>query len=102
MAGMTTRGEEHQTIGKLIATNGRESEFTRIRIDAHAEMWSGFALLAPDAIIQPGLYTLLMNDGSAGDVFVDELFAEEIRGGGLVSFRGCGPVPDWANRHTSA
>lgn len=93
---MSMPGDDRKIIGKLIATSGRRSEITRLRIDVDGDQWGGLVLLAWNAVIQPGLFKLVMNDGTDATLFVESLVGEGNHGGGIASFRGCGPVPCWA------
>jgi len=94
-AGMSRRNDA--AIGKLIAADGSEVEITRLRIDTDGIWWAGSALLFWGSILFPGLCRLVMNDGRAADVIVDEIRGERT-GGERAIFRGYGPAPDWATR----
>jgi hypothetical protein len=84
-----------QVIGKLVAANGREIEITNLRIDTDGEWWAGRALLSWGSILHRGLCRLVMNDGRAADVIVDDLQGDGT-GGEFAAFRGRGPAPEWA------
>ena len=84
-------------IGKLMASNGREVEITKLSLEVDGSWWGGATLLSWGSILRPGLCRLVLNDGRTADLFVDELRGDGT-GGEWAFFRGYGPAPDWAPR----
>ena len=85
-------------VGQIIDHCGSPIDITRVRIDetpgsaASAAWWGGFLALSWGAIVRPGVYRLVLNDGRSGYVVIDEIRSVG-DGSECALFHGDGPPP---------
>ncbi|HUY92190.1 MAG TPA: hypothetical protein VMV10_25850 [Pirellulales bacterium] len=85
-------------VGQIIDHRGNPIDITQIRIDqtpageTAPAWWGGGFHLTWGAIVRPGVYRLVLNDGKSGFVVVDELKSVG-DGSEFALFRGDGPPP---------
>ena len=85
-------------VGHIIDLRGVPTDITQIRIDetpateSASAWWGGFFQLSWGAIVHPGTFRLVLNDGRSGYVMIDEIKSQG-DGGEYALFHGDGPPP---------
>lgn len=85
-------------VGQIIDHRGVPIDITHVRIDQSPEgetaaaWWGGVLLLSWGAIVRPGIYHLVLNDGRSGYIVIDDIKSVG-DGSEFALFHGNGPPP---------